>query len=74
MLLIPLQFVILIGWWFYSSISEDWAGNWWNPFETHSVGTCLVQWGAAFLVLFLFNNKLNRSVDRLDISSPLDEP
>lgn len=58
MILIPIQFVVLLGWWLY--LGKD---NWWNPFATYSIGTCLFQWGLAFLVLFLCNGFLARSVD-----------
>ena len=51
--IIPIQFVLLIGWWFFQSISWD-AVNWWNPVSTFSIGTCLLQWGlAAVLVIIL---------------------
>lgn len=43
--LIPIQFVILLGWWFSQATG-------WDPFETYSIGTCLLQWGVAFLVLW----------------------
>ncbi|MFC1555381.1 sodium-dependent transporter [candidate division KSB1 bacterium] len=48
--LIPVQFVVLIWWWFSK------AGGWTDIFSSYSVGTCLLQWGLA-LVLFISLNK-----------------
>ncbi len=47
---IPVEVVLLIGWWFWVVIRADPKG-WWNPLKVESVGTCLFQWG---LVLFIF--------------------
>lgn len=66
LVLIPLQFLVLISWWFYQSVQGDWAKNPLDPFETFSIGTCLAQWGLAFLVLFLFNKRLARDIPDLD--------
>ena len=56
--LIPLQFFILIGWWFYQAIEVYDPEGWWNPFHTFSVGTCIFQWGVALLIFWIFNNRL----------------
>ncbi len=60
--LIPLQFVILIGWWFYQTASAGWADKQWNPLEKFSIATCLLQWGLAFLALRLLNPRLSRNI------------
>ena len=53
---VPAQFVILIAWWLYqAAISEP---AWWNPFSSFSLGTCLLQWGLAFLLFRLFNDRI----------------
>ena len=54
---IPLVFLSMIGWWFYQSIGWN-PENWWNPLNRFSLGTCLLQWGVALLVLVLLNRKL----------------
>ncbi len=54
---IPLAFLSMIGWWFYQSIGWN-PENWWNPLNRFSLGTCLLQWGVALLVLVLLNRKL----------------
>ncbi|MBN1300975.1 MAG: sodium-dependent transporter [Melioribacteraceae bacterium] len=56
--LIPVQAVILLGWWLISSVS--WEPEWWNPFHTENAGTCLLQWGL-FISLFI---GLNRYITR----------
>ena len=60
---IPFVFAVVFGWWMYQSV-VDHPESWWNPFETFSTGTLLVQWGALFVVLFLLNNFLAARVRR----------
>lgn len=54
--LIPIQFFILIGWWFYQSVASYDPEGWWNPFHRFSLGTCLFQWGLTIGLFILFNN------------------
>lgn len=54
--LLPLQFIAMIGWWFWQSYSGD-PQNWLKFFSPFSVGTVIFQWGIA-LVLFIFLNKI----------------
>ena len=58
--IIPLQVVVLIGWWFYLSISSFDTEGWWNPLNTYSVGTCVMQWGAIMAVFILLNKLMVR--------------
>ena len=51
---IPAQVIILVIWWFYQ-VSQGDPENWWNPFATESVGTCLFQWTAAILLFVTAN-------------------
>ncbi len=53
--LIPVQVVVLVTWWFAQVIIAD-PDNWWNPLVPESVGTCLLQWGIALLVLISVNS------------------
>jgi NSS family neurotransmitter:Na+ symporter len=53
---IPLQFVIMLGWWFKQSIG--WEAGWYNPFKTFSVGTAVVQWTIILIILALLNTVL----------------
>jgi NSS family neurotransmitter:Na+ symporter len=53
--LIPLEFVALIVWWFYLAATALDPEGWWNPFHTFSVGTTLFQWGVVIVALLLLN-------------------
>jgi NSS family neurotransmitter:Na+ symporter len=55
--LIPAAFVAMLGWWFYQAANWDPEG-WLNPLARFSVGTCLVQWGGALILLIVFNGWL----------------
>ncbi len=56
-ILIPLQGIALIIWYFYNSILHT-DPEWWNPFRTYSVATLLFQWGLALLTFLLLNRWL----------------
>jgi len=58
--LIPVQVVVLIGWWFFVAITQFDTEGWWNPFHTYSVGTCLLQWGAMMLIFIAMNRFIIR--------------
>lgn len=53
--LIPGQGLLLIGWYFYQSLTEMDA-KWFNPLHINSLGTILFQWGIG-LALFILLNK-----------------
>jgi len=60
--LIPIEFLVLLGWWFWKTIAGDPEG-WWMPFKTYSLGTVLLQWFIALAVLIATGNWLyNRTV------------
>lgn len=54
--LIPIQAVILLGWWLISSIS--WDAEWWNPFRPENLGTAIFQWSIVLIILYLLNKKI----------------
>lgn len=66
---IPVQFVVLLGWWFYQAFlgtsGEVTGARRWmqalDPFSTGSVGTCLAQWLLAFVVLFALQSATHSS-------------
>jgi len=60
---IPLQFVLLVGWWFYRSAGWD-PVNWWNPLSTFSIGSCLLQWGLAAVLMVILAPRLARLLQR----------
>jgi len=56
--LVPLEFVAMIGWWIYQAVAVIDPLGWWNPLRTFSLGTCLLQWGIALVLLVGFNRKI----------------
>jgi len=67
--LVPAQFVVMFGWWMYQAAAGDPA--WWDPRHTFSVGTCVVQWGAALALLVVFNRRLARASTRAVVEEPM---
>jgi NSS family neurotransmitter:Na+ symporter len=59
--IIPIEFAVLILWWFWQSISWT-PKTWWNPFSTYSLGTCLFQWGAIILLFLAFNGLIYNKI------------
>jgi len=51
--LIPIEFFVLIVWWFYQSVTAYDPDGWYNPLRVYSVATCLVQWALVLFVIFL---------------------
>jgi NSS family neurotransmitter:Na+ symporter len=60
---LPLQFVAMIGWWFWQSYSES-PGNWFNILSSSSVGTVLFQWLVAIGIFILLNKIINKKIFR----------
>ena len=56
--LVPVEFAAMFGWWTYQAVAVYDAAEWWNPLRVYSLGTCLLQWGAALLLLWLGNRRL----------------
>jgi NSS family neurotransmitter:Na+ symporter len=60
--LVPIQVMVLIVWWFYLAIADFDRDGWWNPLNTYSVGTCLLQWGVVMLLFIVFNKWMVRRI------------
>jgi NSS family neurotransmitter:Na+ symporter len=56
--LIPLEFVVMFGWWMYQAAAVYDPTGWWNPVHIFSVGTCVMQWGVALLLMVVLNRRL----------------
>ena len=56
LIIIPIEFFLMMGWWFWKAITVYDPHGWWNPLHTYSLGTCLFQWGVV-LVAFLGINR-----------------
>ena len=54
--LIPVQFVLMFGWWMYQA-AVDPAGGW-DVTHIFGVGTCVLQWGIALLLLLVFSRRM----------------
>ena len=61
--IIPLEFILMMGWWLIQSISW-YPETWWNPFEKFSLGTALFQWALILLLGFLFNSKFVKALKK----------
>ncbi len=47
--LMPLQFIVMIGWWFFQSVQWN-PKTWWQPLRTYSLGTTILQWAAVLVI------------------------
>lgn len=59
-ILIPAEFLAMIGWWFSQAILVYDPKLWWHPFRTFSVGTCIFQWSILIMILLIFQKRLNQ--------------
>ena len=58
---LPLQFVAMLGWWFWQAYSEN-PNNWFNIFSQSTVGTVLFQWAVAIAVFIFFNKAITKKM------------
>jgi NSS family neurotransmitter:Na+ symporter len=65
---VPLEALVLLGWWFYQVRGEDLAG-WLDPIREANVGTMVAQWGLVLCVLLLANRWLARHTHGIGRSS-----
>ena len=63
---IPLQAVVLLGWWLYLATTADFTSRWWDPLEPYSAMSCLFQWGVVLVGLYLANGWMVRRLTRTD--------
>jgi NSS family neurotransmitter:Na+ symporter len=54
---VPAAAMALLIWWF--SISAT-TSRWYDPFDSFSIMTCIVQWGLIFLILLILNRWISR--------------
>ncbi len=59
--LIPVEFVVLLGWWFWQAVVVYDPEGWWNPFRTFSLGTCIFQWVVMITIFLIFNKKIYKA-------------
>ena len=58
-ILVPIQATVLLGWWLYQSAAVYAPDTWFNPLDTYSVMTCLVQWGLALVIFLALNQRMS---------------
>ncbi len=65
--LLPLEFVAMLGWWFYQSLT--WLpDSSWSILESFSLGTTLFQWTIILLAGILLNKKINIWLSKSEMS------
>ena len=72
--LVPVMFLIMFIWWIYQTVTvfSSAEAPWWNPFETFSTATLLLQWAILFGILYGLNNFLARKAGSGPMSSDTD--
>lgn len=60
-ILLPLQFVAMLGWWFWTSYSGD-PEHWLDIFSISSVGTVLFQWILALAAFIVLNRIITKKM------------
>jgi NSS family neurotransmitter:Na+ symporter len=68
---VPIQAVVLLGWWLYQSAAVYAPDTWYDPLSPFSVMTCLVQWTLALVVLVALNRWMaDRTLGPVPASRP----
>ncbi len=60
---VPVQAVVLLGWWMWQATTAGFVGetgHWYDPLNPYSLMTCLVQWGIALAALLALNRWMMR--------------
>lgn len=68
--LVPLQALILLGWWLWRATTSAFAEQWYNPLEPYSAMTCLVQWSIVLITFVALNKWM---ANRTSSGQPLGE-
>ena len=55
---VPAEFAAMFLWWIYAAVTAPESEAWWNPMHPFSLGTCLMQWSVALLLLISFNKNI----------------
>ena len=68
---VPLEALVLLAWWFYQVRGQDLAG-WLDPIREANVGTMVMQWGIVLSVLLLGNRWLAKHTQGIGAASSGD--
>ncbi len=60
---VPSLAVLLLLWWLYLSATAYAPDTWWNPADTYSVATCVLQWSVAIIILVVLGRRLAAPFD-----------
>lgn len=63
---IPIEFIVLMSWWFYQSATKFSKGDALNPFASFSVTTVLMQWFIVIALTVVASSALHRMVVKAD--------
>ncbi|NOG45322.1 MAG: sodium-dependent transporter [Calditrichaeota bacterium] len=63
--LLPLEFIAMLGWWFYQSVTRLPESSW-DIFESFSLGTTLFQWIFILAIGIIFNKKINNWMSKTE--------
>ncbi len=72
-IMIPIEFLAMMTWWFTQAILHYDPDFWWHPFRTFSIGTCILQWGLLIVFLLVFNRPIQRRLFGININGPVPE-
>jgi NSS family neurotransmitter:Na+ symporter len=65
-ILIPIEFVAMIAWWFYQSATVFDPDGWWRLTSTSSVGTVVIQISVLAVILYFTNSLWVRRIRKSD--------
>jgi neurotransmitter:Na+ symporter, NSS family len=71
--LVPVVFLALFGWWMYQSIADH-PDSWWNPLETFSTGTLIAQWLVVLVVVVALGRTLADKIEAGPLTTSMTRP
>lgn len=70
--LFPVMFAVVFGWFIYLSVTDP-TQVWYNPFQTFSLSTMLIQWGIVVVVMLVLNNVFVSKIGRGPLTAAVEE-
>ncbi len=67
--LVLLEAAVLMGWFLWGAQGEDLRATW-TLFSSYNVGSVLIQWGIALVILIALNDRMARAVADHDVGRP----
>ncbi|MBV7699831.1 sodium-dependent transporter [Streptomyces sp. TRM70350] len=66
--LFPLMFAVVFGWFMYLSVTDE-SQTWYDPLQTFSIGTMVLQWTLVLVVMLLLNDLFSRKIRRSPLTA-----